>query len=116
MSLLLVACGTGPKDVPSLGATPTPAVEQAPLDDEAWVMVFGQCMREEGVELQDPVVDADGNVQQSDVIGGATLTREAWAAPYDVCGHYIEGISFGTEREDISTQLDTYVALAGCLR
>jgi hypothetical protein len=33
-----------------------------------------------------------------------------------VCGHYIEGISFGAEREDTSTQLDTYVALAGCLR
>jgi hypothetical protein len=72
MSLLLVACGTGLKYVPSLGATPTPAVEQAPLDDEARVMAFVQCMREEGIKFKDPVMDADSNVPSLDVVEGVT--------------------------------------------
>jgi hypothetical protein len=48
--LFLVACGSGSDDVPSLGATPTAVVEEKTLDDEAKVMAFTQCMRDQGIE------------------------------------------------------------------
>ena len=58
---MLVACASDANDVPSLGATPTTAVEEEPLDDEEKMMAFTQCMRDEGIELVDTGVDADGN-------------------------------------------------------
>jgi hypothetical protein len=101
MSLLLVACSSSPDDVPSLEVTPTAVVEEQPLDDEAKVMAFVKCMHDEDMQLKDPVVDADGNVQPPEVVEGVTYTREEWAAPYAICGHYIEGISFGKESGDM---------------
>jgi hypothetical protein len=112
---LLLACGSSSDDVPSLAATPTAVVEKGSIDDEAKVMAFVECMRDEGIELNDPVVDADGNVQPPKVVEGVKLTREEWAAPFEVCGHYIEGISFGRERSDMSKWVDRFVALATCL-
>jgi len=115
IGLFLAACRSATDDVPSLAVTPTPIIEDEPLDDEAKVMAFVECMREEGIELKDPVVDADGNVQSPEVVEGVELTREEWAAPYAVCSHHIEGISFGRESADTSAQVDQFVTIAICL-
>ncbi len=61
------------------------------------------------------MVDADGNVQKPEPVEGVTYTREQWVEPYKICGHHIEGISFGKERADKSEQLDQMIALATCL-
>jgi hypothetical protein len=114
--LILVACGSNSDDVPSLAATPTPEVMEEILDDEAKVMAFVQCMREEGIEYKDPVVDSDGNVQQPEFIEGFTAGREELAEPYAACFHHIEGLIFGRERGDITEQLDEFLELATCLR
>lgn len=115
IGLLLAACGSASEDVPSLEATPTAVVEGETLDDEAAVMAFVQCMRDEGIELIDPVVDSDGNVQAPEVVEGVELTREEWTSPFEVCGHHIEDLSFGRERADTSAQVDQMVKLATCL-
>jgi len=111
-----VACGSSSNDVPSLGATPTTVVEEELLDDESKVIAFVQCMRDQGIKYEDPVVDSDGNVQPPKLIEGFTITREQLAEPYAACSHYIEGISFGRERRDVSAQVDKLVELASCLR
>lgn len=116
ISLLLAACGSTSDDVPSLEATPTAVVEQETLDDEAAVMAFVQCMRNEGIEFKDPVVDSDGNVQPPELVEGFKVTREELAAPYEVCGELLEGLTLAREREDVSEQVDQFVALAACLR
>ena len=116
IGLLLAACGSSSDDVPSLGATPTALVEQETLDDEAAVMAFVQCMRDEGIEFKDPVIDSDGNVQQPEFVEGFTITRAELAAPYEACFHHIEGLTFGRERGDMSARVDQMVELATCLR
>ena len=116
IGLVLAACGSASDDVPSLGATPTAVVEEEALDDEAKVMAFVQCMRDEGIEFKDPVVDSDGNVQAPELVEGFTVTREELAAPYGVCAYHLEGLSFGRERKDVSEQVDYFVELATCLR
>jgi hypothetical protein len=115
IGLLLVACGSDSKDVPSLGATPTPEVEDAVLDDEAKVMTFVQCMRDQDIEYKDPVVDSEGNVQRPEFVEGVTYTREEIAVPYEVCSEHLVGLTLGRERGDISEKIDEYVALAECL-
>jgi len=115
IGLLLAACGSAANDVPSLEATPTRIAEGKILDDEAAVMAFVQCMRDEGIEFKDPVVDSDGNVQEPEFVEGFTLTREELAAPYAACSHHIEGLTFGREHGDMSARIDQMVKLAICL-
>jgi len=116
ISMGLTACGSNANDVPSLGATPTAVVDEETLDDEARVMAFVQCMRDEGIEFKDPVVDSDGNVQEPEFVEGFIVTREELASPYAACFHHIEGLTFGRERGDLSEQVDQFVVLATCLR
>jgi len=111
----LSACASDLGDVPSLEATPTAVVEQVIPDDEAKVMAFVECMRDQGIQYKDPVIDSDGNVQQPEVVEGFSYTREELAAPYAVCFHHIEGLTFGQERPDLSEQIDEYLELTACL-
>jgi len=116
VGLVLAACGSTSDGVPSLGATLTAVVEEEPLDDEAKMMAFVQCMRDQGIKFKDPVVDAEGNVQRPEYVEGFTATREELGAAYEVCGHHLEGLTLGRERRDVSGQVDWFVALATCLR
>ena len=116
ISIGLTTCGSKAEDVPSLAATPTAAVEDVVLDDEAKVMAFVQCMRDQGIEYKDPVVDSEGNVQRPEFVEGFTVTREELAEPYAACSHHLEGLTFGRERRDVSAQVDKFVKLATCLR
>ena len=115
IGLLLAACGSAADDVPSLGATPTAVGKQETLDDEAAVMAFVQCMRDEGLEFKDPLVSSEGNVQEPEFVEGFIVTREELAEPYAACSHHLEGLTFGRERADVSEQIDQFVTLATCL-
>jgi hypothetical protein len=121
VALAIIACGSSSNDVPSLNqdtrrAAPTAAIEEEPLDDEAKVMAFTECMRGEGIEVVDAGVDADGNVQRPTLAERAPVTREEYGAAMEVCGKHTEGLTFGRERQDVSERVDQLVALATCLR
>lgn len=120
IALMLVACRSKTNDVPSLDieqrVTPTTVAEEEPLDDEAKMMAFTECMRGEGIELVDAEVDSEGNVQRPKLAEGVEVSREKFGAAMEVCGKHLEGLTFGRERQDASEQIDKYVALATCLR
>jgi len=116
IGLVLAACGSDSADVPSLGATPTAVAEEELVDNEARMMAFTQCMRDQGIELMDPVVDSEGNVQKPDFVEGAGYDKETFAAAWEACAHHLEGFTFGAKRVDVSEQLDQFVALSACLR
>ena len=61
--IVLTACDSDSNDVPSLAATPTPGEADEILDIETKMMAFTECLRNEGLEVLDPVVDSDGNIQ-----------------------------------------------------
>jgi hypothetical protein len=115
ISLLLSACGSDSNDVPSLAATPIPDAEEKVIDDEALVMEFAQCLRDEGMEITDPTVDTDGNIQMPELVEGATATKDEWIAAYEVCGEIIENITFEEKEVDRSAQLEEYLEIAACM-
>jgi hypothetical protein len=115
ISLILTACGSDSNDVPSLEATSFPDAKDEVIDDEALVMEFAECLRREGMEVTDPTVDADGNVQMPELVEGATATKEEWIAAYDVCGQIIESITLEKKEVDRSTQLEEYLEIAACM-
>jgi len=115
ISLVLASCGSASNDVPSLAATPIPDTAGETLDDEALMMEFAECLRDEGLEVTDPTVDSDGNIQMPELVEGATATKEEWIAAYEVCGEIIENITFEEKEVDRSAQLDQYIELAACM-
>jgi hypothetical protein len=116
IGLALAACGSDSNDVPSLAATPTRGPADEVLDVEARMMEFAECLRNEGMEIIDPMVDSDGNIQMPQLVEGATASKEEWVAVYEVCGEIIENITFERKEVDRSEQVDQYVELAACLR
>jgi hypothetical protein len=116
LCLVLVACVSTLDGVPSLGATPTAVQEAETLSDEAKVMAFVECMRDQGIDFNDPGVDAGGYVQAPELVEGVVLTRQELAEPYAACAHHLEGRSFGRERTDMTERVDQFVIVAACLR
>jgi len=87
------------------------------LDEEA-VLGFAACMREEGIDFPDPVVDRDGNV------GFDLLTlrkvgqvdEDALTAAFENCSSHLEGVEFGFEQLFNAEFQDQLVAFSGCMR
>ncbi|MCP4357436.1 MAG: hypothetical protein GY796_05390 [Chloroflexi bacterium] len=115
LTLTLTACNSPSNDVASLAATPTPAAADAVLDNESLMLEFAECLRNEGLEITDPTVDSDGNIQKPELVEGATASKEEWIAAYEVCGEIIENITFEEKEVDRSAQLDQYTELAACM-
>ncbi len=123
VSLVTSACGSHPEGVASLTetgvtATPTPTTEPPPdlVEGEAALLAFTQCMRNQGIEYEDAVVDANGIIQRPQLVEGFETTRAEVGAATEVCGGHIEGLTFARERADLSEVTDKAVALASCLR
>ena len=115
--LILVSCNTESNAVATLNIEDTQQVEAAggeqdPLDDEAAMMAYTECLREQGVEVIDPVVDTDGNVGKPDFPEDAKVDGAAWEA----CAHHLEGFAAEQERKDMSAVIDQYVEFATCMR
>ena len=125
-ALLLAACKSDSNDVATLkdtGNAPveTPKADAADpaLDNEAKMMAFTECLREQGIKVLDPVVDADGNVEKPELAEGAEWNKEAGQA-WEACEHHLKGFTgWGKKDADVDKQieqLDQYIALATCLR
>lgn len=126
IGLVLAACGPASDDVPSLrdteGTQPVESATEAAdsvRDNEAAMMALTQCLRDQGLEVYDPVVDSEGNVQKPEFAEGFDAKGEDFGAAWESCEEHLEGFTFGKERADVSAQvdrLDQFLALATCLR
>jgi hypothetical protein len=83
------------------------------------MMALTECLRDHGIEVLDPVVDADGNVDKPELAEGVEWDKQAGQA-WEACEHHLEGFTgWGKKDEDANEQveqLDQYIALATCLR
>jgi hypothetical protein len=123
VGLVLAACGSDSDDVATLKDTGSAQVE-APdadaadpvLDNEARMMAFTECLRDQGIDVLDPVVDSEGNVEKPEFGEGVDPKGEdVWVA-WEACAEHLEGFNFEKERVDVSEQVDQFVELATCLR
>ncbi len=126
-SLFLAACRSNSNDVATLQGAERTQVDASKedasdpvLDNEAKMMALTECLREQGIEVLDPVVDADGNVDKPEFPEGVEWDEEAMGPAWEACEHHLEGFTgWGKEDTDASeqaAQLDQYIALATCLR
>jgi hypothetical protein len=101
--LAATACGGSGSDssqVASLstdGATGATTATTAPVDSqEAWLS-FAQCMRDNGVDMQDPTFDADGNLASGGIgpDSGIDMRDETVQTAMGECGDLIADLGPG---------------------
>jgi hypothetical protein len=121
LTLLAAGCGGSGGDndgVASLrGSNGTTTTTNGGADRERALLDFARCMREQGVPIQDPQVDSQGNLQLQPGQGGlgdvdqATLDKAR-----EACQEHLEGVTQGFTPEDRTRVQDSLVKYASCMR
>lgn len=126
--LLVAACSSGgdaaagvatlsDPDPTTVDANQDVAAADTVVASEESLMEFAQCMRDEGVPMDDPTVDADGNLS----LGGGFreiegLDRATIQAARETCGELLEGVALGFQGSDRSEIEDVFLEYAECMR
>ena len=114
----------------SVGSVDESAASDAEdLTDEERLLEFAGCMRENGIDFPDPVVEADGTVTFGFRPGGGggpgalQRLREIGRDPdlpvaREACQHLLEGLAFGpgSGNFDLTEFQDTLLEFAQCMR
>ena len=125
----LAACGGGGDGDEAVSAAPVvaePQQDQAVSTDEATeatdeerALEFAQCMRDNGVDFPDPVINADGSIDLGGNVtpGSIDPTSDTFSDAVEVCGPIVAGASFlpGANVDETEQQADL-LAFAECLR
>lgn len=99
-------------------------VETDPVEEtEAAMLAFTQCLRDQGIDVEDPTMDADGNMQLppislTSVVDGADPEApmpdiDAIIAP---CEEHLAGIVTTAGPGDMTEVEDMFLAYAECMR
>jgi len=120
LAILAVSCGgadDGTDGVASLttseasaGATTT-----QPLDQEQALLEFSQCMRDQGIDFPDPVVDAQG-YPRFEFDDPESLDRDALLEAGENCRSLIERVVLSLPDIDSAEFNDTFLEYAACMR
>lgn len=123
LALLIAACSSATgADVASLSDTDVaPTADETPdpgeTDDEAALLAFAACMREQGVEdFEDPDVDSTGGVSFGLRGQGGDVDRETMRTAMDACRDHLDGLAIGPGSVDRSEIEDELVEFAACMR
>ncbi len=100
-ALLLAACGGSDDGAAQVATLSTGDVAAATdttvaVDTQEALLAYAQCMRDNGVDMQDPTVDADGNVQGGfGPESGIDPRSDEFQTAQEACGDLMEGVSLG---------------------
>ena len=81
--------------------------------EEQAALEFAQCIRDEGLDFDDPTIAADGSVSFTPPQGGVT---DEFAEAAEECGELLEGASFLPDDDQLTEIEDQLLEFAECLR
>jgi len=116
--LFAAACGpSGSSGVASVsgGSGKASASPSAKKNQEQLALQFTKCMREQGVNMGDPTVDANGNVRLQPPAGAVPGQAELEKAR-DACQQYLQGLQQGFTNQDQTQAQDLLLKYARCMR
>jgi hypothetical protein len=124
LAILIVAsaCSTGASDqqVASIDTEVTQAPDTATglVPGEDSVLAFTSCLRDEGLDVDDPAVDGEGNLvaPTPHAVAARTLDMAAVHSAFDVCRGLLDGLAFGLSTEELSEREDELLKFAVCMR
>jgi hypothetical protein len=106
-------------DVASLDGESVSGQSQDAADSasqEAAVMAFTACLRDQGLDVDDPEVDDQGNLRPPRLRDIADLDREVADVAFESCNEYLGDVTFGLGAEDRTEREDELLAFASCVR
>lgn len=101
---------------PTAGGDETEDVEQT---REEALLAFTACLRENGVDIEDPTVDAEGNVQLTrpgQQGGQGTGGNDEFREAREACADLLEDAALGFRGTDSTELEDNLVEFAECMR
>jgi hypothetical protein len=108
--------GVATLDDPSASSAPTPSPSAVTPQDAA--LAFARCMRENGVDMPDPIVETDGGGGIS--IGQAgpdsTVSKDAFREADEICRHFMEAAMPEAGPPLSAEDMDKMLAFAQCMR
>lgn len=125
-ALVLSACGGGETSETSVASidevgdtSPVGSASDSEnvADQEAALLEFTQCMRDNGVDIGDPSVDANGNASLDfRGIDLGSIDQESVAAAQTACNEFLEGVTLGFDLGDPTELEDMALEFAQCMR
>ncbi|MDJ0496914.1 MAG: hypothetical protein QNJ89_03730 [Acidimicrobiia bacterium] len=107
--------------VPEVETTAPPADPSA--DSEQAALDFAQCMRENGIDMGDPTVDSDGNLQLAPIEFTVSPDADPEAAKAEMdavfaeCEQHLDGIALKSVNPSSAVEFeDALLEYAGCMR
>ncbi len=122
LSLIGAACssGTDGSEVASLAAAAeddlAASVVEEEIDREAALLSFAECLRAEGVEVDDPEVGPDGQLRLPRPTSDQVVDREAMQLARAACSEHLEGVTIGFEDRDTTEFQDMLLEFSACMR
>jgi len=126
LALVATACGgsAGADDgVASLedsdASDAVPATTVAAVGQEEALLAFTACLRQQGIDVPDPTMDADGNLQlgrPNSAQGDPDFDRDTFRAARELCSEHLEGVALGFRGEDRTETEDQLLEFAACIR
>ena len=125
LAAVLAACtggGAGPSGVATIDDPAASAVADASSPPTASVapedamLAFAKCMRDHGVDMPDPVMDADGGVTVSIGAAGKPIDKATMQAADEACRDLMPDPVGGDQAPLTPEQQDAMVAFATCMR
>lgn len=96
---------------------PASATTAPKADREQQALRFTRCMRERGVAMADPTVDAKGNVRlQPPPMGGDQSSQAKLEKARDACQQYLQGLQQDFMGQDQTQFRDSLLKYAQCMR
>ena len=91
------------------------AVDDSVSDEEA-ILAFAACLRNQGLDIEDPTVDADGNLRPPRPRDIGEDDREVMRSAMDACSENLENVAFGLDGADQTERQDQLLEYAACMR
>ena len=86
------------------------------VDREAALLAFTECLREEGLDVEDPEIGSDGLVHLPRPDSLAEEDRETFRLAREACGVHLEGVTLGFADRDTTEFQDLALQYAACMR
>ena len=119
IALIVAACSTGDDtgDVASLTNIDDSSVVEIvdSTNDEQALIDFSACMRDQGMDFPDPIVDTDG-YPRFDFANPEDIDRDALFEAGEACREHLEGVVLGLPDFDTAEFNDTFLEYATCMR
>src|SRR5262245_51660390 len=119
VGLLVAGCGSksDSSGVASASGGGQASATTAPkADQEQQALQFTKCMREQGVNMADPTVDAKGNVRLQPPMGGDQPSQAKLQKALDACRQYLQGLQQDFMGQDQTKFRDSLLKYAQCMR